>query len=268
MPGRAGEGDGLGDPPGTAGSPHGLCAPCAAPARVCPSSQGRANCPCATRAHLSRGNQEERVRAERPRVRVIHALSSLCSLPGVWGLSLLRLGREEEERSRLGLFRDGGVLCVHCKSRFVSGPVPSSLSCQDAPSLPCPGPARSSSSSFPRAHRVCPVPRCAPRQRGTSGCSSRSRSWPRPCRAPGSARPPPLPHPRSAPPGTAPAPSTWPCPRRRAEAACPRSWPPGTSCCPPKLPPCSCPAPGTASLSVRGVGIGKGGLISVWRDRY
>ena len=94
--------------------------------------------------------------------------------------------------------------------------------------------------------------RSVPRQRGTSGCSSRSRSWPKPCRAHGSGRHPLLPHPSSAPPrmAAAPAPTISPCPRHRGKAVSPRFWPSGISSCLPKQPPCSCLGHGKGSLLV------------------
>ncbi|XP_074703168.1 uncharacterized protein LOC141932862 isoform X1 [Strix aluco] len=95
---------------------------------------------------------------------------------------------------------------------------------------------------------------CAPRQRGMSGCSSRSQNWPKPCHAHGSGRLPPLPHPSSAPPrrAAAPARTVSPCPHRRRKAVSPRFWPSGISFCLPKQPPCSCLGHGKGSLSVEG----------------
>ena len=144
--------------------------------------------------------------------------------------------------------------------------------CQGASSLPCPrsGPgtqhlapnlpgqaALSSRSNGEMPQRTgltmfLLLSRCALRQRGTSGCSSRSRSWPKLCHAHASGRLPPLPHPSSAPPRTAAAPARTvsPCPHRRGKAVSPRSWPSGISFCLPKQPPCSCLGHGKGSLSV------------------
>lgn len=94
--------------------------------------------------------------------------------------------------------------------------------------------------------------RCTQRQRGTSGCSSRSQSWPKPCRAHASGRLPPLLHPFSAPPQTATAPARTVslCPHHRGEAVSPHFWPSGISFCLPKQPPCSCPGHRKGSLLV------------------
>ncbi|XP_065549730.1 TBC1 domain family member 24-like isoform X5 [Lathamus discolor] len=95
---------------------------------------------------------------------------------------------------------------------------------------------------------------CAPRWRGTSGCSSRSQSWPKPCHAHASGHLPPLLHPSSAPSRTAvaPAPTISPCPCHRGKAVSPHFWPSGISFCLPKQPPCSCAGHGRGSLSVEG----------------
>lgn len=144
--------------------------------------------------------------------------------------------------------------------------------CQDALSLPCPrsgpgmqhlapdlpGQAAPSSPSIgegPQRRRLTMfllLSRCAPRQRGMSGCSSRSRSWPKPCRAHASGHLPPLPRPFLAPPrtATAPAQTISPCPCRRGKTVSPRFWPSGIFFCLPKQPPCSCLGHGKGSLLV------------------